>query len=166
MAHNVYISIGSNQGDKVNNCYLAIQKLRTISLISKISSFYKTSSWGYNDDFYINFVIQIFTSYSPQKLLKKILFIEKEMGRIRKSKQYNSRIIDLDILFFDQIVFNQSNLIIPHPYFHLRKFVLIPLLEIAPDLICPQKKIKISDILNECNDQNSVEKISYQSNKK
>ena len=88
------------------------------------------------------------------------------MGRLRKSKQYNSRIIDLDILFFDQIVFNQSNLIIPHPCFHLRKFVLIPLLEIAPDLICPQKKIKISDILNECNDQNSVEKISYQSNKK
>ena len=159
MVHSVYISIGTNQGDKVNNCYLAIEKLRTISEISKISSFYKTSSWGYDDEFYLNFVVQISTAFSPDKLLEKLLFIEKDMGRIRSSFQYSSRIIDFDILFFDDLVINLSNLIIPHPNLYFRKFVLIPLLEIAPDFVCPKTNIKMCDSLNQCDDQNSVEKF-------
>ena len=159
MVHSVYISIGTNQGHKVNNCYLAIQKLRTISEISKISSFYKTSSWGYEDGFYLNFVVQISTIFSPDKLLEKLLFIEKDMGRIRSSFRYSSRIIDFDILFFDDLVINVSNLIIPHPNLYVRKFVLIPLLEIVPNFVCPKKNMKICDLLNQCNDQNSVEKF-------
>ena len=71
MIHSVYISIGTNKGDKVNNCNLAIKKLRAISEVSKISSFYKTSSWGYDDDFFINFVVQINTIFAPEILLQK-----------------------------------------------------------------------------------------------
>ena len=162
MIHNVYISIGTNKGNKVNNCHLAIKNLRNISKISEISSFYKTSSWGYEDDFYLNFVVQIRTIFSPNILLDKLLFIEKEMGRIRVSNRYESRMIDFDILFFDNLVLESSKLTIPHPQLYFRKFVLIPLLEIAPNLMCPQKKIKIFDLLRECNDQNSVEKFLFE----
>jgi len=159
MVHSVYISIGTNQGNKVNNCNLAIKKLRAISEISKISSFYKTSSWGYDDDFFINFVVQINTTSSPEILLQKLLFIENQMGRVRIGNNYSSRVIDFDILFFDYLIIKQSNLVIPHPYFHLRRFVLLPLLEIAPNFICPQKKMTISKLLKKCGDKNSVEKL-------
>ena len=96
----VYISVGTNIGNKVSNCRLAIKKIISISNSCKISSFYKTSSWGYEDDFFINFVVKITTSLNPNKLLKKLLFIENEMGRIRPTSGYSSRIIDFDILFF------------------------------------------------------------------
>ena len=162
MIHKVYISIGTNKGNKVKNCHLAIKKLRSISKVSEISSFYKTSSWGYKDDFYLKFVVKIYTAFSPNKLLNKLLFIEKEMGRIRETDGYTSRIIDFDILFFNNLVFRDSNLIIPHPQLYFRKFVLIPLLEIAPHFECPQKKTKILDLLRECNDQNSVEKFLFE----
>jgi len=162
MIHSVYISIGTNQGNKVNNCNLAIKKLSAISEISKTSSFYKTSSWGYEDDCYLNFVIKIHTIFSPHVLLGKLLFIEKEMGRIRGSDRYISRVIDFDILFFDYLVLGDSNLTIPHPQLYFRKFVLIPLLEIAPNFVCPQKKTKIFDLLLECNDQSSVEKFLFE----
>ena len=159
MIHSVYISIGTNKGDKVNNCNLAIKKLRAISEVLKISSFYKTSSWGYDDDFFINFVVQINTIFSPEILLQKLLFIENQMGRIRMEKNYSSRVIDFDILFYEDLIIKKSNLVIPHPYLYLRKFVLIPLLEIAPNFICPQKKISISKLLKKCGDKNSVEKL-------
>jgi len=162
MVHSVYISIGTNQGDKVNNCQLAIKKLRTILRVLKISSFYKTASWGYEDDFYLNFVVQACTVFSPENLLKELLLIEKEMGRVRSSVQYSSRIIDFDILFFDNLIINSPNLIIPHPRLYFRKFVLTPLLEITPDFICPKKNMTIVDLINECNDQNSVEKFLYE----
>ena len=162
MVHSIYISIGTNQGDKVNNCQLAIKKLRTILRVLKISSFYKTASWGYEDDFYLNFVVQACTVFSPENLLKELLLIEKEMGRVRSSVQYSSRIIDFDILFFDNLIINSPNLIIPHPRLYFRKFVLTPLLEIAPDFICPKKNMTIVDLINECNDQNSVEKFLYE----
>ena len=159
MVHSVYISIGTNQGNKVNNCNLAIKKLRDISEIPKISSFYKTSSWGFDDDFFINFVVQINTIFSPEILLQKLLFIENQMGRVRIGNEYSSRVIDFDILFFDDIIIKQSNLVIPHPHLYLRKFVLKPLLEIAPNFICPQKKMSISTLLKKCSDKNSVEKL-------
>ena len=161
MVHSVYISIGTNQGNKVNNCNLAIKKLRDISEISKISSFYKTSSWGFDDDFFINFVVQINTIFSPEILLQKLLFIENQMGRVRIGNEYSSRVIDFDILFFDDVIIKQSNLVIPHPQLYLRKFVLIPLLEIAPNFICPHKKMSISKLLKKCSDKNSVEKLLY-----
>ena len=162
MVHSIYISIGTNQGDKVNNCQLAIKKLRTILRVSKISSFYKATSWGYEDDFYLNFVVQVYADFSPKNLLKELLIIEKEMGRIRSSKQYSSRIIDFDILFFDNLIINSPNLTIPHPRLYFRKFVLIPLLEIAPEFVCPKKGLTIFDLIHECNDQNSVEKFLYE----
>ena len=160
MMNTVYISVGTNIGNKVSNCRLAIKKIISISNSCKISSFYKTSSWGYEDDFFINFVVKITTSLNPNKLLKKLLFIENEMGRIRPTSGYSSRIIDFDILFFENKVLQKSNLVIPHPKYHLRNFVLVPLLEIAPDFVCPKFKITIKELVKQSTDKNTVEKLS------
>jgi 2-amino-4-hydroxy-6-hydroxymethyldihydropteridine diphosphokinase len=124
------------------------------------SSVYETAAWGMQQqpDFY-NQVLKIETLLSPHQLLKKLLSIEKKMGRIRKEK-YGSRIIDLDILLFNDEVVNDENLKIPHPHLPQRKFVLIPLNEIAENYFHPVEKKSIHHLLLNCNDTLNVNKIS------
>ena len=159
MKHSVYLSIGTNKGDKISNCKLVIKKIALLSQIVKISSIYKTESWGFDDDFFLNFVIQITTNFSEMQLIKKLLKIEYEMGRFRINNKYESRIIDIDILFFDDKIIDAKNLTVPHPNLYYRNFVLVPLFEIAPKLICPMTKKHISHILENCNDDKVVEKF-------
>lgn len=154
-----FIGIGSNLGDRIKNCSDAICEISNISHIKSISSIYETEPVGIEDqpDF-INCVIKIETDLIPTDLLTKLLGIEKDLGRER-SVIGGPRIIDLDILFYDDRVFEYGNLIIPHPRAHLRRFVLEPLNEIDPDLIHPKLNITISKLLNELEDKKIVKKI-------
>tara|TARA_B100001250_G_scaffold367116_1_gene348954 strand:+ start:698 stop:1222 length:525 start_codon:yes stop_codon:yes gene_type:complete len=159
MKHTVYISIGSNLNDRVQNCAIAISKLTMFASLLKQSSFYETEPWGYEDDnLYINAVLKIQTELNPQKLLIQLKLIEKEMGRLKKTTNniYASRVIDLDILFFDQIILNSTNLTIPHIQVHNRNHVLIPFNEIDPEFECPLKKDQIQNLVKLSNDKTKV----------
>jgi len=159
MKHFAYISIGSNLGDRVHNCENAIFQLSSFSQLIKQSSFYETESWGYYDvNLYINCVLKVSTQLNPEKLLYQLKLIEKKLGRAenKNSSLYESRIIDLDILFFDNLILNTSELSIPHIHLYSRNHVLIPFSEIDPDFECPLKKDKISNILSSCEDKSRV----------
>jgi len=134
-----YIGIGSNIGHKIDNCKKAISlmgKLEGCSLRLQ-SPFYRTEPVGVEgQDTFVNGVACVETDLSALTLLKRLLKIETDMGRVRV-KKWDARVIDLDILLFGSRVINKPDLIVPHPLMHLRRFVLTPLLQIAPDLIHP-----------------------------
>ena len=134
-----YIGIGSNIGDKLSNCLKAIELIRGIPgcRIIAQSDFYRTEPVGVEgQEWYLNGVISLSTSISARELLQSLLDIETGMGRKRKGK-WDPRIIDLDILLFGDDAINEEGLIIPHPRMHVRRFVMEPLVRLAPDLIHP-----------------------------
>ena len=158
----VYISLGSNQGDKFKNLQEAINaihlKIGTIVIISKV---YKSPPFGFVSDDFLNACLALETILTPQKLLKKLLAIEKSLGRIRtKSKDYQARIIDLDIIFFEDEVVDTKTLHIPHPEMHKRKFVLKPLNDIASKEQHPKFDKEVSALLEECEDESILEPIN------
>ncbi len=155
---NIYISLGSNLGDRQNNlleaCKLIENQLGKIELISKI---YETEPWGFNSsDQFLNQVICLKSNKSPQSLMGILLSTEKEMGRERGLERYSSRIIDIDILFVGQQIIKTDIIEAPHPRLHERKFVLIPLNDIAPDFIHPVLNKSITKLLNDCDDNLKV----------
>ena len=159
MKHISYISIGSNLGDRINNCIIAITKLSAFSKVLSQSSFYETESWGYYDiNLYINAVLKIETELNPEDLLNQLQLIEKQMGRIhaRLNDVYESRIIDLDILFFDSVLLQTHQLTIPHIHLYDRNYVLIPFHEIDPHFKCPVKQDTIFNLLKLCQDKRKV----------
>jgi len=162
MSKTIFLSIGTNKGDKISNCKLVTKKIRLISDVINISSIYKTESWGFSADFFLNFVIEIKTNLSAYNLLDRLLKIENEMGRFRtkniKKKQYDSRVIDIDILFFGNEIIRSKELIIPHPKLNYRSFTLIPLCELNPYFVCPISNKTIKDILKNCKDTSFVKK--------
>jgi 2-amino-4-hydroxy-6-hydroxymethyldihydropteridine diphosphokinase len=146
----VYLSLGSNIGDREDNLKKAVDKIKQNKIrIIKESRIYETKPYGIKEqrDF-LNLALKIETTYTPQKLIKILLDIEKEMGRVRDIK-WGPRIIDIDILFYDSLTINDENLKIPHPDLHNRLFVLEPLSEIAPDFIHPIYKRGVLDLLND-----------------
>jgi dihydroneopterin aldolase/2-amino-4-hydroxy-6-hydroxymethyldihydropteridine diphosphokinase len=158
----VYLSLGSNIGDKsgaIDHAIDMIAKISGTSIVAK-SSVYKTAPWGniYQDEF-LNLVIGINTQLEPKDLLEELLAIEHKMGRVRKGKN-SPRIIDIDILFFGSLIINQPNLVIPHPRMHLRNFVLIPMNEIAPELVHPVLKKSIKELCTDSKDKSRVIKIT------
>ena len=157
-----YLSLGSNQGRKLNNLQEAIFEIaESIGVIHKISSVYKTDSWGFKGDDFYNICIAVSTYLPPEELLKNILNIEAKLGRKRKqNKKYTNRKIDIDILLFeDEIVFSK-NIIIPHPRMLDRKFVLVPLAEIAGSTLHPIEKKTLNICLNNTIDTSEIHKIS------
>ena len=157
-----YLSLGSNQGDKLKNLQEAIHKIaENIGAIQKISSVYETGSWGYEGEDFYNICISVSTYLQPESLLKKLLIIEKELGRKRnKTKQYSDRRIDIDILLFDNEIVFSKDVIIPNPRMLDRKFVLVPLVEIAKNTLHPIEKKQLYHCLNSCTDTTLVKKTS------
>jgi 2-amino-4-hydroxy-6-hydroxymethyldihydropteridine diphosphokinase len=143
-----YIGIGSNLGNRQKNCLRAIELLQKKDIIvTKRSSLYETEPWGVKDQpRFINMAVEIDTSLEPKELLKILKNIEKELGK-EKSSKWGPRIIDLDILLFDDIILNEDNLKIPHPLMHERDFVLRPLCEIAPDIYHPLLKMRMYELM-------------------
>jgi 2-amino-4-hydroxy-6-hydroxymethyldihydropteridine diphosphokinase len=157
----LYILLGGNLGDKGK--IFSEARVNLNSLIGEItaqSAVYETEPWGFEStDLFWNQVLEITTRLSPEEVLRKTQQTELELGRIRKSNQYDSRIIDIDILFYGDEIIELPNLEIPHPRIQERKFVLVPLNEIAPGLKHPVFQKTISQLLAECVDQLRVEKV-------
>lgn len=155
-----YIGIGSNLGDKRNNCLKALGMLGQIPGCELIahSDLYLTKPVGVEDqDWYLNGVASISTSISAQKLLKGLLGIETRMGRIRHNKErWASRIIDLDILVFGKEIIHEKNLTVPHPLMHVRRFVLEPIVDLAPDLIHPSLGVSMAELLQKLPEDGQV----------
>ncbi len=157
MKHICFLSIGSNLGNKLFYIKNAISRLSSSFHIMKKSAFYYTESWGYKDDYYINCVVKMKTSLTPMLLLKELIHIEKEMGRIEnKTNQYQARQIDLDILFYDNQIIDLDTLKIPHPQLYYRNFVLVPFNQIEPSFQCPVTHKNISQLLRECCDESKI----------
>ena len=158
MKNGVYLLLGSNLGNREENLFRTIHAIQQLCVIVKASSRYQTQAWGNTQqpDF-LNQVVQIDFKDSPRLLLRKILAIENEMGRVRTDK-WGSRIIDIDILFMDQTIVSEPDLTIPHSQLHVRRFALLPLAEIAPEFIHPILKKSCKELLNECNDSLRVER--------
>ncbi|MEK7851476.1 MAG: 2-amino-4-hydroxy-6-hydroxymethyldihydropteridine diphosphokinase [Deltaproteobacteria bacterium] len=156
-----YIGLGSNIGDKTINMKRAIEELEKVpgNKVLAVSSFYKTEPVGdVEQDWFINAVVKIETGLIPGELLKTLLDIERNLGRVREIK-WGPRIIDLDILLYDDLVIEEEGLAVPHPYLHKRGFVLTPLAEIAPACIHPRLKKSISEILGALEDNKNIERM-------
>lgn len=151
--NNIFLITGGNIGNRKKNLQRAAESIQQqIGTIIKSSKIYETAAWGITDQpsFY-NQVLIVQTNYSASKVMEEILAIEENMGRVRTMKNA-ARIIDIDILFFNEETVNEQNLIIPHPEIINRRFVLVPLNELAPTMIHPVLKKSIADLLSECND--------------
>jgi len=159
---NVFFSLGSNVGDRSNNLELAMLSLieQVGALLGK-SSLYESEPWGYTDqNQYINQVIWLNTTLMPHEVLSIAMDIEKKLGRVRSGKEgYEARSMDIDILFFDKIEIHADTLTIPHPRMHLRNFVLVPLAEIAPNMIHPVLRESVVTLRDNCNDKAKINMI-------
>lgn len=155
----VFISIGSNLGNRVQNCLNAIEEICSFSKLSAVSSAYETEPVGVNDQpWFVNCVVKIETALSPLSLLKQLQDTEQKLGR-RCKGTLEPRTIDLDIVFYDNLVFKTQELVIPHPRAHKRRFVLEPMCEIEPDFLHPVIGLSIRELLNQLVDYGKVIRI-------
>ena len=159
--YKVYLGIGGNIGNKkknFENTYRLLEK-KTGNIL-KASSIYETPPWGFQtDDYFWNQVLLIETKLEAIELLWRIQEIEDQFGRERTKGQYSSRKIDIDILYFEDLFFESDKLIIPHPLLHERKFVLVPLVEIAPNFKHPLLRQTSIEMLENCRDESVIKKI-------
>ncbi len=155
-----YLLIGGNLGNRADNlkrCIAAIQK--ECGVVSRQSGVYETAAWGKtNQPSFYNQALELQTEMEPAGLLEHLLAIELQMGRTRTEKM-GPRIIDIDILLFNQLVISSQHLQVPHPYLPQRRFALVPLQEIAPRLVHPILEKTITSLLAECKDGLDVHKI-------
>jgi 2-amino-4-hydroxy-6-hydroxymethyldihydropteridine diphosphokinase len=158
IAHQVCVGIGSSVGNKKENFLEAVDRVAklTDTKVIKESSLYESEPLGDSKDWYVNGAIEIETKFKPDLLLKKFKNIERAMGRKKIKKRWGARIIDLDILLYDSAVIKKKNLRIPHAEMTNRKFVLIPLSEIAPQVIHPELGVTISELLINVKDSKKI----------
>lgn len=157
-----YLLLGGNIGDSLlvfQQCEKQISE--DIGEVSLKSSCYESEPWGFDHhNKFVNQVLKVSTSLNPIQLLEKCQFIEKQFGRKRNSEVgYQARVIDIDVLFFNDLVFDEKELQIPHPRLHLRKFTLLPFNEINSSFIHPKLNQSIRKLLSVCSDKSEVIKI-------
>lgn len=141
-----YLSLGSNLGHREANIASALKMLGQEAWILKVSSLYETEPVGYkNQPWFLNCVCSVETDLSPQALLKFVKAIERKLGR-REDIRFGPRLIDIDILFYNSLILDSPDLIIPHPRLVERAFVLLPLREIAPELVHPLLRATIEEL--------------------
>lgn len=157
----VYLLLGGNLGDKRKVFEETIRLIgERVGLITGRSHLYETEPWGFESkDLFWNQALELLVEISAREVLERCQQIEKQIGRIRKADQYTSRIMDIDILFYGNEILESPGLEIPHPRISERRFVLVPLNEIAAGLIHPVNHKSISQMLEECPDQLKVEKV-------
>ncbi|PHR44634.1 MAG: 2-amino-4-hydroxy-6-hydroxymethyldihydropteridine diphosphokinase [Fluviicola sp.] len=155
----VYLSLGSNLGDRKKNILNAVKQLEeTLNQKVIISPFYESKAKGFDSkkDF-LNICAQTQTQIEPHEFLKIIHSIEHKLGRIRvENSGYIDRIIDIDILFYGQRIIDTKNLKVPHPKIYERKFVLIPLRDVAKNLVDPRTRMNIRRLIEDCNDKSNL----------
>ncbi len=142
-----YIGLGANLGDRLATLNRAVDRLATLGVVESVSPVYETEPVGFVDQpAFLNAVLCLLTNHAPEKLMSRMLEIEQELGRVRTFPNA-PRTIDLDLLFYDDAVIDQPDLTVPHPRLHERAFVLVPLNDIAPDLLHPQLAVPVGSLL-------------------
>lgn len=157
MPHTLYLLLGANLGDPRATFALARQQLaEQIGAIEQASGLYETAAWGVTDQpTYLNQVLRLQTSLTPQAVLQRTQTIEQALGRVR-TQRWAARRIDIDILFYDDAVIQTPALTVPHPLLHERRFTLVPLADIAPELKHPVLKKTVRELLEGCADEGTV----------
>lgn len=155
-----YLSLGTNLGNRTDNLQCAVDEInKLVGHVRNISSVYKSKSWGFEGEDFFNICLEVSSSLSPEKMIRTILAIESDLGRLRDAKEgYNNRLIDIDILLFDDEVIFYNDLKVPHPEMLKRRFVLVPLAEIASHIIHPIVKKTMITCLQHCTDLGVIEK--------
>ncbi len=153
-----YLIIGSNQGDRLMMLDRALNTIHEeIGLVINQSSIYETAPWGFDHPTkFLNQVLEIETMLDSENLLNRLLDLEMRLGRTRDEKRYVARCIDIDLLFYNDFIINTKTLVVPHPRLAERKFVLIPLCELAPSLRHPVLNLTLEQLLNRCKDTSEV----------
>ena len=159
MTKEIYLSLGSNLGDRVNQLKEAVRQIaEQVGKLGLVSGIFESESWGFSSEHnFCNCCVSVHTALEPLQVLDAILAIEKGMGRERVSPKgpedgYADRLIDIDLLFFGNIRFEHPRLILPHPSIAQRRFVLLPLHEIAPGLVHPVLDLSVRQMLDLCDD--------------
>jgi 2-amino-4-hydroxy-6-hydroxymethyldihydropteridine diphosphokinase len=156
-----YLSIGSNLGDPIENCRTALREIASLKNVQVLrrSSLYRTQPVGNkSQDWFVNGVLEVRTTFTAMQLLKALQWVEQAMGRVRTEK-WGPRMIDIDILLFGQEIVDTGDLVIPHPEMHKRRFVLVPMNEIAPYVIHPLYGVSMRGLLDRLEDELAVERI-------
>jgi len=157
----VYLLLGSNLGDRLHVMHTAVEMLAEVAgNVTGMSSVYETAPWGVLDQpAFLNQVVEVQTLLAPEEVLRLVLEIEHELGRVRYQR-WGARVIDIDILFFGDEVLDGSRLTVPHPRLHERRFTLVPLVELIPSYIHPVLEKPLSQLLEECSDHSDVHVFS------
>ncbi|NOT04009.1 MAG: 2-amino-4-hydroxy-6-hydroxymethyldihydropteridine diphosphokinase [Anaerolineales bacterium] len=149
MDHIVYLALGSNMGNRLSNLRAAVLNLTPQMTVKQKSSVYETPPWGFAEqDAFLNQVVKVTTYLEPEPLLRHLKRMETVLGRV-PNFQNGPRVIDIDILFFDNMIIETPPLVVPHPRLHERAFVLVPLAEIEPDFIHPILQRPINKLLED-----------------
>jgi len=163
MTKEIYLSLGSNLGKRENHLEEALRQIEEqLGSLGRISGIYESEPWGFSSDHsFCNCCVSVHTTLKPLQVLETILQIEKGMGRERSSPRnaedgYADRVIDIDLLLFGDMQYDHPRLVLPHPALADRRFVLVPLNEIAPRLVHPALGISISRLLDLCTDPGAV----------
>ena len=147
----IFLSLGTNLGDRAANLRSAVSALAPPMRVVRESSIYETAPWGFEDQsHFLNMVVEAETDLAPLDLLKYLKTLETELGRT-PTFRYGPRLIDLDILFYDELILQKPELTIPHPRLHERAFVLVPLADLAPNFIHPVLQKTIQQLLDNIN---------------